>query len=210
MSFPSNCPDGRGNAGTDLEKLQATMKGYHLISPLDRFDPDQPPSDSQVFDLLEFSYECVAEPQAGDFHSYFAHSHDSYNQDAGREKFAHDVNRIFERNGLAFELQHGEVVRLAPAVLHEALGQATFRTGDQALDGLLELAREKFLNRSPQVRQESLEKLWDAWECLKTLEPARIKGRPQKSCWTRPPAKKTSAPGWRKRPASSRRSVTNL
>ncbi|MGF6666309.1 hypothetical protein QF000_008042 [Paraburkholderia atlantica] len=175
LSFPSNCPDGRGNAGTDLDKLQAMMKGYHLISPLDRFDPDQPPSDSQVFDLLEFSYECVAEPEAGDFHSYFAHSHYSYNQDAGREKFAHDVNRIFERNGLAFELQHGEVVRLAPAVLHEALARATFRTGDQALDGLLELAREKFLNRSPQVRQESLEKLWDAWERLKTLEPGKDK-----------------------------------
>lgn len=175
LSFPDNCPDGRGNAGTDLNKLKTMMKGYDLLSPFDRYDAGEPPADSQVFDLLEFSYECVAEPKAGDFHSYFGHSHYSYDQDAGREKFSHDVNRIFERNGVAFELKHGEVVRLAPAVLHEALAQTVFRTGDQLLDGLLELAREKFLNRSAQVRQESLEKLWDAWERLKTIEPGKDK-----------------------------------
>src|SRR6185436_10959217 len=39
----------------------------------------------------------------------------------------------------------------------------------------LEAARQKFLNRSIDVRRESLEKLWDAWERLKTLEPGRDK-----------------------------------
>jgi hypothetical protein len=32
-------------------------------------------------------------------------------------------------------------------------------------------AREKFLNRSLETPRESLEKIWDAWERLKTLEP---------------------------------------
>ena len=50
--------------------------------------------------------------------------------------------------------------------------------GDEAttlLDEMLEAARHKILNRSVDVRRESLEKLWDAWERLKTLEPGRDK-----------------------------------
>ena len=40
---------------------------------------------------------------------------------------------------------------------------------------MLEAARYKILNRSIDVRRESLEKLWDAWERLKTVEPGRDK-----------------------------------
>ena len=45
-----------------------------------------------------------------------------------------------------------------------------FNTGDKDLDGLLELARSKFLDPKPSERPLALEKLWDAWERLKTLE----------------------------------------
>jgi hypothetical protein len=37
------------------------------------------------------------------------------------------------------------------------------------------VSRQKFLNRSLNVRRESLEKLWDAWERLKTVEPGKDK-----------------------------------
>ena len=52
---------------------------------------------------------------------------------------------------------------------------AVFKTGDADLDSLLEKAREKFLDPDPTVRRESLEKLWDAWERLKTIEPGKDK-----------------------------------
>jgi hypothetical protein len=82
---------------------------------------------------------------------------------------------LFERNGLAFELKQGEVTRMAPTGLQEALASTTFRTRDAELDRLLETAREKFLNRSLDIRKERLEKLWDAWERLKTIEPGKDK-----------------------------------
>jgi hypothetical protein len=107
--------------------------------------------------------------------SYTSHSHYDYDQDGGRDRFAHDVNRIFERNGIAFRLEHGEITRIAPAILHESLAEAVFQTGDTQLDKLLEAARRKFLNRSMDVRRESLEKLWDAWERLKTVENGKGK-----------------------------------
>jgi AbiJ N-terminal domain 4 len=180
-SFPSMCPDGRGNGGCDKSKLETMMKAYGVIWPDDMRnyrhtgEGGSAASDGQVFDLIEFSYEQVSEPTAHDFHSYYGHSHYSYNQELGRRKFEQEVNRIFERNGMAFQLEHGEVTRLAPMVLQEALRGTTFRTGDEILDGLLENARNRFLNRSLDVRREALEKLWDAWERLKTVEPGADK-----------------------------------
>lgn len=52
----------------------------------------------------------------------------------------------------------------------ESLACATFDTSDLILDGLLDTARHKFLEPNDRDRREALEKLWDAWERLKTLE----------------------------------------
>jgi len=60
-------------------------------------------------------------------------------------------------------------------VLRERLVHTTFKTGDPALDGLLQSAQSKFLSNNHDLRKEALEKLWDSWERLKTLEPGRDK-----------------------------------
>jgi hypothetical protein len=151
------------------------MSAYRILWPPDQLRADAPATDGQVFDAVEYSYEHVAEPSDPAHHSYMSHSHWSYDQKKGRAKFQEDVNLLFQRNGLAFELKDGEVKRIAPAVLHEALDQGVFHTGDNELDRLLETAREKFLHRSLDVRKEGLEKLWDAWERLKTIEPGANK-----------------------------------
>jgi hypothetical protein len=52
----------------------------------------------------------------------------------------------------------------------ESLACAIFDTSDPLLDGLLDTARRKFLDSDLHDRREALEKLWDAWERLKTLE----------------------------------------
>src|ERR1700720_613721 len=59
--------------------------------------------------------------------------------------------------------------------LREALAVGAFATGDQTLDSMLEDARRKFLDPNPAVRREALEKLWDAWERLKTMRPGADK-----------------------------------
>lgn len=60
-------------------------------------------------------------------------------------------------------------------VLREPLVLATFKTGDQILDILLQSAQTKFLSNDSALRKEALEKLWDSWERLKTLEPGKDK-----------------------------------
>jgi len=173
--FPDKCGDGYAYAGTDFDKLRRTMEGYGLLWPHSYLDANLVSSDGQIFDVVEFAYEHIAEAKDPSYHSYMSHSHYSYDQEAGRAKFEQDVNRIFERNGIAFELKHGEVIRVTPTGLEEALAQTVFHTSDNALDEMLEGARQKFLNRSLDVRREALEKLWDAWERLKTIEPGKDK-----------------------------------
>jgi hypothetical protein len=175
FAFPEQCDDGYVYAGTATNRLQRDMSAYRILWPPYQLRGAEPATDGQVFDAVEYSYQHVAEPSDPTYHSYMSHSHWSYDQGKGRARFQEDVNLLFQRNGLAFELKDGEVKRIAPAVLHEALEQCVFNTGDNELDRLLETGREKFLHRNLDVRKEGLEKLWDAWERLKTIEPGANK-----------------------------------
>lgn len=168
LDFPEQCPDGRGTTGTDLRALREALALHRLF---DFIDERELPTTEEVLDLIEFAHQRIAEPRARGFHDFFGHDHLVFAQDDGRANFRNEINRVFERNGIAFELrENGQVERIAPEGLREPLSQAVFRTGDDALDRLLERARTRFLSRDPSVRRESLEALWDAWERLKTLE----------------------------------------
>ncbi|MFO0752645.1 MAG: hypothetical protein U0411_04890 [Thermodesulfovibrionales bacterium] len=177
--FPAPCPDGQGPIGTDEHSLSlavlAEMPGLNwplqtterVEYELQAFAPDT----LLALDLIEFCYRSVGKPIQGSHHSYFGHYHLSFDIDEGRGAFRADINRIFSRNNLAYELgDAGQVVRLAPAVLRESLSSAIFRTGDRTLDTMLDDSRVKFLNSDPAIRRESLERLWDCWERLKSLE----------------------------------------
>ena len=87
------------------------------------------------------------------------------------ENMRFEVNRVFIRDGVAFKLNpDGEIVRTGAPIVTDAVQNATFITGDETLDELLNTARDKFVNRDRSTRSEALDKLWDAWERLKTLE----------------------------------------
>jgi hypothetical protein len=169
LEFPEDCPDGRGTTGTDVNALKNALAAHRLYNLFERNDIE--PTTYEILDLIEFSYEKIAKPIPGGHHSFFDHHHLSFDQAEGRTAFREEVNKIFERNGIAFELKEtGQIERLAPEGLREVLSQAVFNTGDEVLDELLERARTHFLNPNSAVRRQSLEALWDAWERIKSLE----------------------------------------
>jgi hypothetical protein len=174
LYYPEQCVDGRGPIGTNPQALRDALAAYRLFNFVDL--GFAVPSTSELLDLVEFAYDRIAEPRRGTYHGFFDHYHLGFAQHEGRAAFRQEVNRIFERNGIAFELRDtGQVERIAPEALREPLAQALFRTGDETLDGLLERARSRFLSRDGTTRRESLETLWDAWERLKSLEGGRDK-----------------------------------
>jgi len=168
-----DCPDGNAITGTNLGALRDVVKGYRLCWP---WDYPCEPDTYQLLDLVQFCYQKVAKPQRGSWHSYGKHYHLTFDRPAGQAEFREEVNLVFRRHGLVYELaDNGQIQRLSPAILRDALATALFNTGDSHLDQMLESARDKFRDRDPAVRKESLEELWDAWERLKTVEPGKDK-----------------------------------
>lgn len=169
--FPLNCPDAPILIGSD----EASIKlAFHAEFPSIGWplNSNNLPDTLSVLDMVEFFYRDISKPTRKAYHSFFKHNHLLlFDQDSGKQQYLEDVNRLFRRNRLTFELQEdGKVVRLEPVVLRETLASAVFQFEDQELNRLLELAREKFRNPDVNIRREAVEKLWDAWERLKTLE----------------------------------------
>ena len=170
ISFPSVCTDGSDVVGTNINNWCSVLMAEHPGIEW-RFRTDETPQTVAVLDLIQFTHENIGKPIQGNYHSFFRHHHLTFDLEVGKTEFRQKINRIFARTGLAYELRDdGMIVRLAPTVLREMLQIAAFQTGDSTLDLMLESARMKFLNPNPHIRKEALEKLWDAWERLKTLE----------------------------------------
>ena len=182
LRFPERCPDGQAVCGCDTDALAASviaeMPGLAwpletmclvedgFLSQREPFAPDT----LLILDFIEFIYASVAKPIPGKHHDFFSHHHLTFDQQLGQEEFRATVNRIFSRNGVAFEmLSTGRIVRVLPPVLGEDLKRTIFRTGDRTLDNMLDECRAKFSDRNPLVRREALERLWDGWERLKSL-----------------------------------------
>ena len=172
VDFPDTCHDGFGPIGTNRRSFEAVMRAEIPDLPENpfRFNSDRPPSTIDILDILEFCWHHLGEPISGSYHSFFQHSHLTFDRDLGQHKFSESVNRIFSRNSLAYTFtEDGRIERVIPTILQDELGSAEFRTGDSELDKKLESARRKFLDHDDRTRKESLEDLWDAWERVKTI-----------------------------------------
>jgi len=170
--YPTNCVDDKGPVGTDNHILRLAILGDipEIVWPM---SAESVPPTAAVMDLLEFCHMHVVKAHQGTFHGFFEHYHLEFDRVGGQREFRDQANRILSRNGLAYELKEdGKVFKFAAPVLGETLYVQTFSSGDNKLDQLLESARIKFLDPDSTVRRDALEKLWDAWERIKTLNPS--------------------------------------
>lgn len=173
--YPEICPDGNFICGYDSNSFSLSLAAEvpNISLPLDANKVQPTPA---ILDFLEFCHRAIGKPIQSNYHFYFGHYHLHFEPEEGQAAFREDINRVFSRNGIAYEFNSdGLIVRLAPEGLKEILMPTVFHTRDPVLNSLLEAARTKYLNRNPTVRQEALEKLWDAWERLKTIEPGKDK-----------------------------------
>ncbi len=173
--FPEQCADGDGPCGCDKDAFERLLQAEvpWVNWPLsDREVPETP----VVLDLLEFCAKAVGEPILGGYHSYQHHHHMAWDRAVGLAAFVAEVNVLFQRNGVAFALDpDGQARRILPQPVAQTLGWTMFRTGDEELDRLLEYARSHFLSPRLGDRRDATEKLWDAFERIKTLEPGADK-----------------------------------
>ena len=178
QQYPEMCPDGHGPTGTDEQSFVLALKaevqdvqwplkteeGSHLE------EAPWAPETMAALDLIQFCYQAVAKPSQGGYHEHFRHHHLSFDEEAGRDSFLEKINTIFRRNGIAYILEYdGTIRRIIPEQFQNFIS-THIRTGDSVLDSMIDDAQKKFLNPDIKIRKEGIERLWDCWERIKTLE----------------------------------------
>lgn len=122
-----------------------------------------------VLDFIEFTYRHINDVQNGAYHDYFKHYELRFpGTTVAKEIFVSDINEIFERNFIGFKLyDDGSIQRIVDEVLLHPICSSNM---EPRLEALIQNAIDKF--RSPRLdeRRIALEKLWDAFERLKTIE----------------------------------------
>ena len=177
--FPIGCGDDPGMCtGVDRSRfkdaIQAAVPAISELDPIRGWgiiNIETPPL-VVAMDIVEFCWKSVSKANRGLYHDFFKHYHYiNFDEEAGRSEFRDAVNLIFRRNHLAFTLtEQGRVERIVPDEIDKALRNAPFQTKDAELNDMLTTARRKFLSPDEKERREALEKLWDAFERIKTID----------------------------------------
>ena len=160
----------------DLDLELRTEVGLHW--PLTQRDvPDSP----HALDTVEFFSRVASVSRRSEWHSEdYSDQHNDYadfDRPEGSEWYRERVQGLFDVHNHPFTLAGGLVERKGSGLLGELLGHAAYDTGDHELDGLLEQARHAFYDIHEERREVAIEKLWDAWERLKSLHSPDDKKR---------------------------------
>ena len=192
--FPKQCPDGNGICGVDeqsfymaafavisgTQRLLPRHGGYiQYLSSASQFDiPFESEEEIEkekvcftydVLDFIEFTYRHINDVQNGAYHDYFKHYELKFPDTVvARVKFVSEINEIFERNYVGFKLcDDGIIQRIVDEVLLHPICSSK---KELKLEELIQDATHKFRNPRLNERKIALEKLWDAFERLKTIE----------------------------------------
>ena len=167
--FPLECDDGGAICGCDVRAFGLAVKAEipELDWPLsERTIPPTP----AALDLLEFIYRHASAPRERSHHSYFGHSHFTFDVEEGQGEMWEQINRLLARGGMTYELdEYGKIERLASPAVEVQLARELSPTRDEEFDALLETAIAKYRSPDIAIRREALEQLWDAFERSKTI-----------------------------------------
>ena len=216
--FPAQCDDGYGPCGTDEQAFWDTAMAEVPDLPIpDDSLPGRALRSAEdvdtviVLDLLEFCARSVTRPIKAGYHSFFGHHHLDFDRDAGLADFVNDVNLLFRRNGIAFELSdEGDARRLGAPGLREALREPEFNTGASPMGRPTSCSVSRG-NASYYPARATVETRWRSCGTLSSASrpssPARTRRRRPISCWTGRPVRQDSASFWARKPRHLQRSA---
>lgn len=137
-----------------------TVDAYGWISSLEEGDDFDKYA---LLDFIEFCWEHISDYELGQYGLIFKEGYDN------RRKFADTINKIFERNGIGFRLnKKGEIERILPIQLEVLVRNYCHTGNDDELNKLIDESISNIKKAKIEDRQIAIEKLWDAFERIKT------------------------------------------
>lgn len=168
--FPKNCEDGQGIHSTNRHALWETMRGFIPDLP-EYMGGEWPLTDGVIFDFVEYAAQAVSKPREKSWHDFYKHHELSFDKKAGEKEFRAEVNTILRRGGSVFELDKDlKIVRTGSPSVQDVIQKLVPLSGDTKLDKDLSQAVNLYRSRHPEDRTIAIEKLWDGFERLKTLD----------------------------------------
>ena len=180
--YPAECPDGNGCCGLDYEKFNAAMtfeiptlyrdqRGMVEKPRKDYYGNTDEYDQYALLDLIELIASNCIDISSRFWHGFFRHddlsfgkTHEIFNE------FRAEINSIFEKTGLLYTLTPNKVVERV--VENGPLSAEVEKQVQQISElGTRELVKEAialYKTPHPLARKDSVEKIWDALERLKT------------------------------------------
>lgn len=185
--FPDTCQDGFGCCGLDENAFQTALKfeipdlfldsygkpgipkAYTLYSEeTERWDEfDQ----FALLDYIEFFAQNCRDVDVGSFHSFFGHYHLTCKKtDYIYSQFQSDINDLFEKTGLLYRLTEEKIIEriVENSPLTPAIESRVAQIKEPGTRQLLEEAIALHKMPYPESTRDAVEKIWDAFERLKT------------------------------------------
>ena len=166
--FPKLCPDNYSRCGCDEDRMKNVLygeTGLHYDEIMSN------PTEKGLFLLIEFLYTHSAEPTLTRYHSFFNHYDiGDFSIESGQKKFTNEINALFNKVKVPFQLSSGKVIKMGNEIFEKVIDPNIFNTGDELTNKLLKDSINFFKETDRTNRSTGLEKLWDSWERIKTLE----------------------------------------
>lgn len=178
--FPLQCPDGDDVYGVDERRLFKLLKLRVPGLLRDEFsDTDAPKTpwaevydQFSLFDYIEYIAQNMVTVIKGRAHDFFHHHHLIFrHDDTAFHCFAREVNDIFTMSGLQYVLtEERQIERITDAddFVRQAEGDAKL-IPEKGLKDLIAEAIALYHNARPETHHLATEKIWDAFERIKTF-----------------------------------------
>lgn len=176
--FPIYCEDSNGsvicgfNQQLFISKVRAFIPDFknplNILYEIPRVT--QKIDTFSVLDFIELCYSNINDIKERSYHSYHRHYDLIFDETKEQKfKFKEEINTLFSRNGLNFYLnENGKIERHLPIGLEKLVKNFRAITDDLKLNELINQSLEEIKHPLIKNRTLALEKIWDAFERMKT------------------------------------------
>lgn len=172
--YPCECPDGYGCSGLDRERFFAELRYEIPDLFINGKIETNPYSESQydqfaLLDLIELYAANCRVISNRYWHSYFRHDHLEFKEEIDKS-FRDEINQMFKKMGLLYTLSEDGMVQRVDrfGLLSQSVDDSVNQIKETGLKELIQDAILLYKTPAPHARQDSVEKIWDAFERMKS------------------------------------------